>query len=117
MQYNRKLVVLLSEPLQILSDGDFYLQAGVTTPATVSLKYQCNGKLYHTTVKEEDYGRLLSREWYQELCSKTNGKNVFLRMVLRDTDAYDYVSVDEIRGLREVTTTYAAPMVLTYVIL
>ena len=100
LHFDRKLIILLSPPLQLLRDGDFYFQAGVGTPGTISLKYQYQGKLYPTTLTEVDLDRLLDTSLYTEVCRKAGlGRNVFRTLLLRGNNTYHSVAVTDLSRL------------------
>ena len=100
LHFDRKLVILLSPPLQLLQEGDFYFQAGVSTPGTVSLKYQFQGKLYPTTLTEVDLDRLLDESLYTEVCRGAGlDRNIFRSLLVRGDNAYHSVAVTDLSRL------------------
>lgn len=100
MHFDQKLIILLSPPLLVLREGEFYFQAGVTSPGTISVKYQYQGKLHPTTLNEADLDRLVDVGLYTQLCKKAGlNQNIFQSLVVRGDDIYHSVSVNDLEKL------------------
>ena len=100
LHYNQKLVISLSEPMTALRNGDFFFQAGVRTPGTISLKYCYLDQLKPCMMKDEFLHRLLDELLYAELCEEADlPENIFLRLVTSGKHGCSLVSISELYTL------------------
>lgn len=93
-----------------MEDGDFWFQVGLSSPGSVSLKYQHRGKLNPTTLKDENLHRLLDSGLYAEMCKEAGfQENLFQRLVLSEEHGYHFVAVSELQELVNPSPAHAAP--------
>ncbi|XP_065834884.1 uncharacterized protein [Oscarella lobularis] len=76
-------VVFFHKPQITFQEGDFFFQAGASTPGTLALKFYWNDALRPATVMESELPRLTDEQFYKEKCRESNvGTNVFRNLVL-----------------------------------
>ncbi|XP_065833983.1 uncharacterized protein [Oscarella lobularis] len=76
-------VVFFHKPQMTFQEGDFFFQAGASTPGTLAVKFYWNDTLRPATVMESELPRLTDEQFYKEKCRESNaGTNVFRNLIL-----------------------------------
>jgi hypothetical protein len=100
LHHDGKLIISPSKPATSLKEGDFFYQCGVSSPGTISVKYQYTEKLNLTTMKDEYLHRLLDKSLYDAMCEEAKlPGNIFLRLVVIGENGIYFIAVSDLESL------------------